>query len=108
VFDFISSPLTFKVKVLGKSNPQVIMGSKEEETAQSRQDEDVNLSSEKGRHVPVAIENTLIEAGGAPNPWGRGHIKLYLLCSLVYLCSTMNGRKQTLILRNTSRCSTLF
>lgn len=84
------------------------MGRKEEETAQSRQDEDVNLSSEKGPHVPVAIENTLIEAGGAPNPWGRGHIKLYLLCGLVYLCSTMNGKKQTLILRNTSRCSTLF
>jgi hypothetical protein len=48
------------------------MGSKEEETAQARQDEDVNLSSEKWHLVPVAIENTLIEAGGAPNPWGGG------------------------------------
>lgn len=27
----------------------------------------------------------------APNPWGRGHLMLYLCCSLVYLCSTMNG-----------------
>ncbi|KAF2151592.1 general substrate transporter [Myriangium duriaei CBS 260.36] len=26
-----------------------------------------------------------------PNPWSRGYIRLYLMCGLVYLCSTMNG-----------------
>ncbi|KAH8696014.1 general substrate transporter [Talaromyces proteolyticus] len=31
------------------------------------------------------------ERGGAPNPLGRGHLQLYALCALVYLCSTMNG-----------------
>lgn len=26
-----------------------------------------------------------------PDPWGPGHKKLYLMCGLVYFCSTMNG-----------------
>lgn len=27
----------------------------------------------------------------APNPWGKGHKRLYMYCALIYLCSTMNG-----------------
>ena len=26
-----------------------------------------------------------------PNPFGKGHLQLYLCCLLVYLVSTMNG-----------------
>lgn len=26
-----------------------------------------------------------------PNPWGLGYLRLYLFCSLIFLCSTMNG-----------------
>lgn len=26
-----------------------------------------------------------------PDPWGAGYRKLYLFCSLIFLCSTMNG-----------------
>lgn len=26
-----------------------------------------------------------------PNPWSPGYLRLYLVCLLVYLCSTMNG-----------------
>ena len=38
-----------------------------------------------------AIKATLDAAGGAPNPWGSGHRRLYLACLVLYLCSTMNG-----------------
>lgn len=40
---------------------------------------------------PDAIVNAFDAAGGAPNPWGRGHLRLYLACMIIYLCSTMNG-----------------
>lgn len=40
--------------------------------------------------TPGAIANTL-DSVGAPSPWGKGHIKLYMACALIYLCSTMNG-----------------
>lgn len=39
----------------------------------------------------AAMESALDASGGAPNPWGRGHIQLYLCCMIIYLCSTMNG-----------------
>ena len=47
-------------------------------------------------HVPgpdsgVAIAATLQDAKAVPNPWAWGHIQLYLICGIVYLCSTMNG-----------------
>ncbi|CAM1502504.1 Fc.00g044880.m01.CDS01 [Cosmosporella sp. VM-42] len=48
------------------------------------------LSSESDAPV-VAIDATLDAAGGAPNPWGKGHVQLYMLCVIIYLCSTMNG-----------------
>ena len=28
----------------------------------------------------------------APNPWGKGHIQLYILASVCFLNSTMSGR----------------
>ncbi|EJT98561.1 sugar transporter [Dacryopinax primogenitus] len=28
---------------------------------------------------------------GRPDPFGKGYLRMYLFCSLVYLCSTMNG-----------------
>lgn len=33
-----------------------------------------------------------------PDPWGSGYRTLYLMCALVFLCSTMNG-KQPLFVR---------
>jgi hypothetical protein len=27
-----------------------------------------------------------------PNPWSKGYLRLYAICLLVYLCSTMNGK----------------
>lgn len=39
----------------------------------------------------AAMETALDATGGAPSPWGRGHIQLYLYCLVIYLCSTMNG-----------------
>ena len=41
-----------------------------------------------------AIQATLDAAGGPPNPWGKGHIRLYLACLVLYLCSTMNGESR--------------
>lgn len=47
---------------------------------------------EKPVGQPEAIVNAFDAAGGPPNPWGRGHLKLYLACAVIYLCSTMNGK----------------
>ncbi|KFZ19707.1 hypothetical protein V501_00546 [Pseudogymnoascus sp. VKM F-4519 (FW-2642)] len=32
-----------------------------------------------------------------PNPWGLGYLRLYLFCSLIFLCSTMNGFDSSLM-----------
>lgn len=40
--------------------------------------------------IGVHVEN-LAEVGKPPNPWGKGARKLYMMCALLYLCSTMNG-----------------
>jgi hypothetical protein len=32
-----------------------------------------------------------------PNPWGFGYKRLYLMCALVLLCSTMNGKHLSII-----------
>ncbi|KAF7593618.1 hypothetical protein BBP40_011136 [Aspergillus hancockii] len=32
-----------------------------------------------------------------PDPWGSGYRKLYLMCALVFLCSTMNGYDTSLM-----------
>lgn len=39
----------------------------------------------------VAISETLQERNAIPNPWGKGHVQLYLMCFILYFCSTMNG-----------------
>jgi MFS family permease len=56
----------------------------------------VNLDDAEVRHdekivQPDAIVTTLEATGGRPNPFGRGHIKLYSFCLIIYFCSTMNG-----------------
>jgi hypothetical protein len=45
---------------------------------------------EKGMPEGPPVDN-LAEVGKPPNPWGKGAKKLYMMCALVYLCSTMNG-----------------
>jgi hypothetical protein len=51
-----------------------------------------NTSAEREKRTPAeaAVDN-LAEVGKPPNPWGKGAKKLYMMCALVYLCSTMNG-----------------
>lgn len=39
--------------------------------------------------VPIAAK--LEDAHAVPDPWAWGHVHLYLVCAIVYLCSTMNG-----------------
>jgi MFS family permease len=53
---------------------------------------DADTEAHDGPHgaKPTAIADTL-GASGAPNPLGKGHLRLYALCAIVYLCSTMNG-----------------
>lgn len=46
---------------------------------------------EKAMSGPEAIASTLEAAGQKPNPFGPGHVKLYLFCLIIYFCSTMNG-----------------
>lgn len=41
---------------------------------------------------PRSLEATFDAFGGAPSPWGSGHLQLYGACFLIYLCSTMNGK----------------
>lgn len=33
-----------------------------------------------------------ILANAKPNPWGKGYLRMYLCCALIFLCSTMNGK----------------
>lgn len=49
-----------------------------------------SAEGEKGILAEGAVDN-LAEVGKPPNPWGKGAKKLYMMCALVYLCSTMNG-----------------
>ncbi|GAM37551.1 hypothetical protein TCE0_024r07563 [Talaromyces pinophilus] len=53
---------------------------------------DADTEAHDGPHgaKPTAIADTL-GASGAPNPLGKGHLRLYALCAIVYLCSTMNA-----------------
>ncbi|ORY22178.1 general substrate transporter [Naematelia encephala] len=37
------------------------------------------------------VAAAIYDSGAAPNPWGRGHLQLYGMCIIIYLCSTMNG-----------------
>ncbi|KAK0105008.1 hypothetical protein ONS95_004622 [Cadophora gregata] len=40
---------------------------------------------------PANAEPETLAAVERPNPWGKGHRSLYLMCALIYMCSTMNG-----------------
>lgn len=63
--------------------------SDKEGTAEKSIEDVKNLQSDHGG--PLAIEDALPIVGGAPDPWAKGHLKLYGLCLIIYLCSTMNG-----------------
>ncbi|KUL87884.1 hypothetical protein ZTR_03232 [Talaromyces verruculosus] len=53
---------------------------------------DADAEAHDGPHgaKPTAIADTL-GTSGTPNPLGKGHLRLYALCAIVYLCSTMNA-----------------
>lgn len=60
---------------------------------ESSHHQEANLDSkDESQSLPAAalVEN-LAEVGKPPNPWGTGARKLYMMCAIVYLCSTMNG-----------------
>lgn len=65
-----------------------------------------SFSSKKGEvaqkeialEQPDAITTALEATGGRPDPFGRGHVKLYLFCMIIYFCSTMNGKLTSLSL----------
>lgn len=75
---------------------------KSEAKAGFNHDED-GVAEKNHSQQPEALEATFDAIGGAPNPWGRGHLHLYGLCLLIYLCSTMNGK--SLPLRTAKRRS---
>ncbi|OBT83709.1 hypothetical protein VE02_08277 [Pseudogymnoascus sp. 03VT05] len=50
--------------------------------------------SDKGEGITETVESVALAAIMGPNKpatWGKGHLKLYTFCALIYLCSTMNG-----------------
>lgn len=50
---------------------------------------------EEAKGQPAAIAATLNEKDQRPDPWGKGHRKLYCFCIIIYFCSTMNGTYHT-------------
>ena len=52
--------------------------------------ENSGLQDDRTSPQPVAVASLPKESW--PNVWGPGHRKLYMICGLVYLCSTMNGK----------------
>ncbi|KAL7931436.1 general substrate transporter [Trichoderma chlorosporum] len=63
----------------------------ETKTTTAYEYEDRKASDVPGADAGFAIAATLQEAHAVPNPWAWGHVQLYLVCAIVYLCSTMNG-----------------
>ena len=57
----------------------------------------LEAGSETGAAKPAVAVVDMLPAESRPNPWGPGHRKLYLMCALVYLCSTMNGMNRILM-----------
>lgn len=44
------------------------------------------------KNVDSALETyATIMTTNKPDPWGPGHIRLYLLAATIFLCSTMSG-----------------
>ncbi|KAF5603525.1 lactose permease [Fusarium pseudocircinatum] len=64
--------------------------SKELDQSHSEHVHDTNNEKKDAVQTPDAIATALNNVG-APSPWGKGHLKLYMACALIYLCSTMNG-----------------
>lgn len=52
--------------------------------ADCRHEEDGLRDAKKAPIQPEAAVAILEASGNAPNPWGRGHLKLYLACGLIY------------------------
>ena len=48
-------------------------------------------TSSNKENIPNGAEPETLAAVERPDPWGKGHRSLYLMCGLIYLCSTMNG-----------------
>lgn len=63
----------------------------EAKTTTAYEYEDRKASDVPGADAGFAIEATLQDAHAVPDPWAWGHVQLYLVCAIVYLCSTMNG-----------------
>lgn len=61
---------------------------------------------DEARTVVTALDNTddrhavlkIILEQHPLSPWSRGAFRLYAICLLVYLCSTMNGKRVPLAL----------
>lgn len=55
-------------------------------------DESVNLPNlPDGKPQEERLTLAEVIERNRPDPWGSGYKKLYLMCALVFLCSTMNG-----------------
>jgi hypothetical protein len=68
-------------KMTTSSEKEAMKSSQHNETAL---EQNVDESSQSMNYMPDV-------AGTQPSPWGKGYKKLYMMCGLVYLCSTMNG-----------------
>ncbi|EMT72849.1 hypothetical protein ACKRZS_012957 [Fusarium odoratissimum] len=63
---------------------------KELDQSHSEHVQDVTTGKKEAVQTPEAIATALNNVG-APSPWGKGHLQLYMACAIIYLCSTMNG-----------------
>jgi hypothetical protein len=82
----------FNVLLITLTIPDIMTDTaKFEMRAHSTHDENAIDEKNAASMQPQAIEATFDAIGGAPSPWGRGHLQLYGACMLIYLCSTMNG-----------------
>ncbi|KAH8807771.1 hypothetical protein F5884DRAFT_821347 [Xylogone sp. PMI_703] len=55
---------------------------------------ELKQSSYKDEGATETVESVALAAILGPNKpatWGKGHLKLYMFCALIYLCSTMNA-----------------
>ncbi|ORY04970.1 lactose permease [Clohesyomyces aquaticus] len=75
----------------------------EKEVAQETYEGERKLT-EDGRKIIEEGETTGVNANFAailakhkPNPWGKGHLKLYLLCAVCFMNSTMSGFDSSLM-----------
>lgn len=66
------------------------MHTKPEVDVEEHDPRDDYQEKEKSPSAAGHVEN-LAEVGKPPNPWGKGARQLYMMCVLIYLCSTMNG-----------------